>query len=99
LLAESASNEVVGGAGIVISAWPGTLGQRTPRRAMILNMYVEPDFRRRGVARSLMNEMIHWCRENGFTQVGLHASDAGKALYEQLGFEPTNEMRLELKSR
>jgi len=80
----------------VISPWPGTLGQRAPQRAMILNMYVEPEYRRRGIARSLVNEMIRWCRGNGFVHVGLHASEAGRPLYEQLGFRPTNEMRLEL---
>jgi GNAT superfamily N-acetyltransferase len=97
-LATNAASEVIGGGGIVISAWPGTLGQRAPQRAMILNMYVERDYRRRGIARSLMTEMIQWCRENGFAHVGLHASDEGRPLYEQLGFKPTNEMRIELDS-
>jgi GNAT superfamily N-acetyltransferase len=95
-LAVAAGDEVVGGAGIVLSAWPGILGQRSPRRAMILNMYVEREYRRRGIARALMVKMIAWCRENGFVSVGLHASDEGRSLYEQLGFKPTNEMRLNL---
>ena len=93
-LAVAANDEVVGGAGIVLSAWPGILGQRSPRRAMILNMYVEREYRRRGIARELMVKMISWCRENEFISVGLHASDEGRSLYEQLGFKPTNEMRL-----
>ena len=95
-LVMTAHNDIAGGAGIVLSAWPGTLGQRSPRRAMILNMYVEREYRRRGIARALMVKMISWCRENGFRNVGLHASDEGRPLYEQLGFKPTNEMRLEL---
>ena len=96
-LAVAASGEVVGGAGIVLSAWPGILGQRSPRRATILNMYVEREYRRRGIARALMMKMISWCRENRFMSVGLHASDQGRSLYEQLGFKPTNEMRLDLE--
>ncbi|HET7206427.1 MAG TPA: GNAT family N-acetyltransferase [Terriglobales bacterium] len=96
-LAVSGTGEVIGGGGIVISAWPGILGQPQPRRAMILNLYVEREYRRRGVARSLMLAMIDWCRNNQFTQVGLHASDEGRSLYEQLGFKPTNEMSLALK--
>src|SRR5215467_12932508 len=40
-LAEAGSGAVIGGGGIVVSLWPGVLGQRRPRRAMILNMYVE----------------------------------------------------------
>jgi GNAT superfamily N-acetyltransferase len=95
-LAANQTGEVIGCGGIVISPWPGTLGQGSPRRAMILNMYVEAGYRRRGVARALMQVMIAWCRENGFAHVGLHASDDGRPLYEKLGFKPTSEMRLEL---
>jgi ribosomal protein S18 acetylase RimI-like enzyme len=63
--------------GIVISPWPGVLGQLHPKRAMILNLYVDRDHRRRGVARELMKTMIAWCRENEFSSVALHASDDG----------------------
>lgn len=95
-LAFDESGEVLGGGGLVLSPWPGSLGQRLPMRAMILNVYVERRHRRRGIARALMTSMIDWCREHGFRSVGLHASDEGRALYEQLGFQPTNEMRLDL---
>lgn len=96
-LAIDEKSHVFGGGGIVISPWPSLLGQRQPRRAMILNVYVDPSHRRRGVARKLMETMIQWCRVNGFVNVGLHASEEGRKLYEQLGFKPTNEMRLDLK--
>ncbi len=96
-LAVNDEGEVVGGGGIVISAWPGILGQRQPKRPMILNMYVEKPYRRRGIARALMETMIEWCRREGFAHVGLHASEEGRLLYEKLGFKPTNEMRLDLQ--
>jgi len=96
-LAEDNAGAVIGGGGIVVSPWPGVLGQRQPRRAMILNMYVEPRYRRKGVARALIETMIAWCRENEFTHVSLHASEQGRALYEKLGFKPTDEMRLEFR--
>ena len=96
-LACNEAGEIVGGGGIVISPWPGNFQQEKPRRAMILNMYVEKPYRRRGIARALMEVMIAWCRKEGFGYVGLHASDEGRPLYEKLGFRPTNEMRLELK--
>ena len=98
-LAVNEEEEVIGGGGIVISPWPGVLGQLSASRAMILNLYVEAEFRRRGVARKLLAAMIAWCRGNGFANISLHASDAGRPLYEQLGFRPTNEMRLELRDQ
>jgi GNAT superfamily N-acetyltransferase len=92
VLAESDAAGVVGGGGILIVPWPGT----QPRRAWIQNVYVVREFRRRGIAREIMRSLIDWCRAEGFNSVNLHASAEGRPLYEQLGFEPTNEMRLGL---
>jgi len=96
LAVDSTSSKVIGGGGIVISPWPGVLGQLQPKRAMILNLYVEREFRRQGVANALMKRMIAWCRESGFCSVALHASDDGRALYKRLGFKATSEMQLDL---
>ncbi len=95
-LAMNNEAEIVGGGGIVISAWPGSFHQRAPERVMILNVYVEREYRRRGIAKALVQAMIEWCRERKFAYVALHASDEGRPLYEKLGFRATNEMRLEL---
>jgi GNAT superfamily N-acetyltransferase len=93
------AGRVVAGGGVWITGFPpGPLDPAT-RRAWILNMYTEPEYRRRGLARRLMETMIGWCREQGFVFVALHASDDGRPLYELLGFTPTNEMRLMLGAR
>jgi GNAT superfamily N-acetyltransferase len=60
-------------------------------------MYTEPGARRRGVAKRLLEAMIEWCRTKGFSAVSLHASDAGRPLYEMVGFQQTNEMTLKLR--
>jgi GNAT superfamily N-acetyltransferase len=96
-IAENSSGQVIAGGAIVISPWPGNPSDQRPLRAMILNMYTEPGYRRKGIARALMATMISWCREQGFQTVALHASDEGRPLYESLGFKPTNEMRLSLR--
>ncbi len=73
---------------------PGPLG----RRAMpyLLSMFTEPRARRTGVASRLVRSMVEWARSGGYGRVVLHASLAGRSVYERLGFTPTNEMRLEL---
>jgi ribosomal protein S18 acetylase RimI-like enzyme len=63
-------------------------------RANILNVYTEPEHRRRGMARALMQIALEWCAANQIGAVIPHASNEGSALYESLGFTPTNEMRL-----
>ena len=94
-LAYAAEHAVAGGA-VLISPWPAHPYDLECRRATILNVYTDPEYRRRGIARRLMQTMIDWCRQQGFAGVSLHASDDGRRLYESLGFEPSNEMRLKL---
>jgi GNAT superfamily N-acetyltransferase len=95
-LAEGSNDQIVGGGGIVVANWPGYPGENRAARAWILNMYTEPEARRRGVAKRLLETMIEWCRAEGFNAVSLHASPAGRALYETVGFQQTNEMILKL---
>jgi ribosomal protein S18 acetylase RimI-like enzyme len=63
--------------------------------AIVLNVYVEPAWRRRGVADALMRAVLDALAARGIQRVVLHASDEGRRLYERLGFVPTNEMRLD----
>lgn len=92
------AGQVVGGGAVLISPWPSHPYDQQCRRATILNLYVDREFRRRGIARRLMQTMIDWCKKDGFVFVTLHYSDDGRALYEFMGFKPSNEMRLELKA-
>lgn len=95
-LAETEAGVVAGG-GLVIVGFPSNPRDPSPRRAWILNMYTEPQHRRRGLGKAIVEAMVSWCREQGFGSVSLHASDAGRQLYEAMGFKPTNEMRLLLE--
>ena len=60
---------------------------------LVVNVYTEPRWRGRGIARGLMNTLLRWSMLQGFDRVVLHASDAGRPLYASLGFAATNEMR------
>jgi ribosomal protein S18 acetylase RimI-like enzyme len=60
----------------------------------LMSLYVEPPFRRRGIARHLVATMVEWSRAHGYRDIRLHASEQGRRLYESLGFRQTNEMRL-----
>jgi GNAT superfamily N-acetyltransferase len=96
-VAETGEGRVIGGGGVAIVHWPGSPDFRDTRRAWILNIYTEPKFRHRGVAKRVVQTIVEWCRGDGFAHVSLHASRFGRGLYEQLGFAPTNEMRLYLR--
>jgi len=96
-LAETDGGCVVAGGGLIVHEWPARPGNPSdPHRAYILNVYTEPDHRKRGLARRIVMTILAWCRAEGFWAVSLHASTYGRPLYESLGFEPTNDLRLKL---
>jgi GNAT superfamily N-acetyltransferase len=64
-------------------------------QGLVLNVFTERAWRRRGVAALLMRHVIAGARAAGVSSLVLHASDDGRPLYESLGFVPTNEMRYE----
>jgi GNAT superfamily N-acetyltransferase len=64
------------------------------RHAIIINVFTEPQWRRQGVALLLLQRIIAWGRAERLDCFVLHAAEAGRSLYEGLGFIGTNEMRL-----
>ena len=92
---------VVAGAGVQrrrnlpfpVRAADGAVRVARGRQAIVLNVYTETAWRRRGIARRLMASVMQWARDDGVESLVLHASPDGRPLYEQLGFVPTNEMR------
>ncbi|HKQ98355.1 MAG TPA: GNAT family N-acetyltransferase [Candidatus Polarisedimenticolia bacterium] len=94
--AETEGVGVVAGGGVIILDFQSHPIDPRPQRAWVVNMFTEPEHRHRGLARRLMDAMIAWCRAERMTTLYLHASEFGRPLYESLGFEPTNEMRLTL---
>ena len=96
-LVENSAHEIVAGGGIIIIDYHSSPADPLPKRPVIVNMYTEPPYRRKGIARTLMQTMIDWCRKEGFGSVLLHASNDGRSLYEELGFKQTNEMCLMLR--
>ena len=90
-------HSAVGGAGVQLRPLlPRTDPRGTSlllgREGLVLNVYVEPEFRRRGIARQLMETVIRWAPGAGIVRLVLHASADGRPLYEQLGFLESNEM-------
>lgn len=86
--------ETVGGAALLWERVPPTVRNLSGRQAYLLSVYVEPEWRRQGIAGRLVGEVVRYARENGAEVISLHYSPAGKGLYEQHGFVPAPEMRL-----
>ncbi|MBB6252831.1 GNAT family N-acetyltransferase [Nitrospirillum iridis] len=83
----------VAGIGLMELDWPPHPAHpQDGRRGYVLNVYVEPSHRRQGLARRLMDLAETEFRGRGVTYTILHATAAGRPLYEQAGWAPTTEM-------
>lgn len=65
--------------------------------AYLLNIYTSPDFRKRGLARLVVEALLEEAKARGCGYAKLNASEAGKPLYVKLGFQDLeNEMMVTL---
>jgi len=87
----------VASAGMLILDWPPhRLDPCGETRAYLLNVFVDPHYRRLGMGRALLQLCIDEARRRKIGVISLHASEEGRPLYESLGFRRTNEMMLAL---
>lgn len=96
-LAAAADGTVAAGAGVQIRKLLPRPETSVEREALVVNVYVQPVYRRLGLARRLMAAVLAWCREQGVERVALHPSSMGRPLYESLGFTPSNELVIYLR--
>ena len=89
------AGEVVAGIGMMAIDWPPHPAHPTSdKRGYILNVYVEPVQRRRGLARRLMETAMAEAKARGLGYVILHATEEGRRLYESLGWSSGTEMAI-----
>ena len=89
----SDGEQSVASAGLLILDWaPHFLDPRCEQRGYILNVFVDPAYRGRGIAKTLTLECMTEAKRRGIRVVALHASKKGQPVYERLGFKPSNEM-------
>jgi len=83
----------VASAGLLVLDWPPhPLDLTGEHRGYLLNVYVDPDYRRRGLAHAVVDRCLAEAHRRGLRVVALHSSDAARSIYEALGFRATNEM-------
>lgn len=96
-MATAGDPQPVGGIGMMAIDWPPHPAHPLQSaRGYILNLFVEPEHRGRGVARALMARATQEAKQRGLDFMILHATEMGRPLYEKLGWGRTAEMSLSL---
>ncbi len=76
----------VGCAAMIVTERPPRLGGPRSNSAYIHNVYVLPEYRKRGIARALMEFLHREAETMNVRRMGLHASPFGAPLYSSMGY-------------
>ncbi len=94
-IAEELGAAIASGSLLVYAAIPRP-GSDSDREGRVQSVYVDPNARRRGIARTLMHEIVAYARTAPLIRLVLHPSDDARPLYAGLGFSALDEMGLRL---
>ena len=88
----------IAGIGLMLIDWPPhPMHPTQDKRGYVLNVFVEPDYRNRGLARELMVLADAEFARRGVFYAVLHATEKGGPLYRGLGWSGTTEMAKTLR--
>lgn len=76
----------IGAGGISFFRVMPTYHNPTGWKAYIMNMYTNPDYRRRGIAYHMLELLIEEAKKKGVRHISLEATKMGRPLYERYGF-------------
>ena len=68
-----------------------TFSHPTGKRAHLMNVYTNSNYRRQGIARRMVTMLIDDAWGKGDTEISLDATESGRPLYESLGFKDSKE--------
>jgi GNAT superfamily N-acetyltransferase len=78
--------QIVGTSGLIFFEQAPTPANLVGNEGYVLNMYTVPQWRGRGIARALLEEIIRYVKNTGIPQLWLYATEEGRPLYEKMGF-------------
>ncbi|MFX0021326.1 MAG: GNAT family N-acetyltransferase [Candidatus Hermodarchaeota archaeon] len=92
-------NEIIATSGLSFLQKPPHFINMTGKFAYIMNMYTNPEWRRKGIGSALLMKLFEEIKKKGIQSVVLHATPSGRPLYEKYGFRENDgdkEMILKL---
>lgn len=80
-------DKIIGTSGMSFVEKPPYFDCPTGRLGLLSSMYTDPDYRRMGIARELLNRVVEEAKSYGCGAVHITASDMGVKLYSAYGFK------------
>ena len=79
--------QIVATVGLSLFEMPPTSKLLSGKVAKLMNMYVVPSHRRRGIAKELLKFTAAYAAKNGYHKIMLNSSPMGEKLYRDFGFQ------------
>jgi len=77
---------IVGTSGISITERPPYYGNRTGKTGILSSMFTLTEYRRKGIAKTLLTKIIAEAKTRNCKMIQISASDMGMLLYRNFGF-------------
>lgn len=85
-------NEIVASGGITVCSFVPTPIAPSSEIAFFHSLYTEKMYRKNNCANLIMEKAIQHCKDIGINRILLTASNAGRPIYEKIGFEAVEDM-------
>ncbi len=79
-------DRIIGTSGMSFVEKPPYFSCPSGRSGLLSSMYIDPDYRRKGIAKELLRRVVEEARAYGCGNVQITASDMGVLLYTDFGF-------------
>lgn len=83
-------DKIIGTSGMSFVEKPPYFGCPSGKIGLLSSMFTNPNYRRMGIAKELLDRVVNEAREYGCGTVQITASDMGVKLYSAYGFEYNN---------
>ena len=90
------NDRIIGTSGMSIVEKPPYFGCPSGKIGLLSSMFTDPNYRRKGIAKTLLSKVIDEAKTQGCGTVQITASDMGVLLYSDYGFEK-NENFMQFK--
>ena len=81
------NDRIIGTSGMSIVEKPPYFGCPSGKIGLLSSMFTDPNYRRKGIAKTLLSKVIDEAKTQGCGTVQITASDMGVLLYSDYGFE------------
>ena len=80
-------DRIIGTSGMSIVEKPPYFGGPSGKIGLLSSMFTDPNYRRKGIAKTLLSKVVDEAGEQGCGTVQITASDMGVLLYSDFGFK------------